>query len=214
MKINPHHPNPESAMPGQKAPEDERRAAILRAAFAVAARERLSGLTVQQVAREAGVSKGLVFFYFETKDALVLALLDSVIERVIPGEIHAHAEPALPAAERLVAVIRQVLEWLPRQRDRVELFFDYWSAGVRHPEVRQRIRAALQRSQPPYRPYAEAVIAADPQRFRGVTADALAALVLRFIEGCALQAVLDPEHFDVDGYVRAARALVAGARDA
>ena len=58
-------------MPGRKVPEEQRRLEILKAAYRVAARDRLTGLTAQAVAAEAGVSKGLVFFHFGNRDALL-----------------------------------------------------------------------------------------------------------------------------------------------
>ncbi|NUQ19798.1 MAG: TetR family transcriptional regulator, partial [Gemmatimonadaceae bacterium] len=51
-----------------RAPAERRREDILRAAFAVAARDRLDGVSARAVAAEAGVSAGLVFFYFESFD--------------------------------------------------------------------------------------------------------------------------------------------------
>ncbi len=63
-------------MPGQKAPEVARREQILNAAFRVALRERLAGVRIRDVAREADLSSGLVLFHFKTKDALIAALLE------------------------------------------------------------------------------------------------------------------------------------------
>ena len=66
-------------MPGRKAPETERRAQIMRAAFEVAARDGLEGLTVRKVATRARLSSGLVLFHFSTKEQLIVALLDWVL---------------------------------------------------------------------------------------------------------------------------------------
>ena len=198
-------------MPGQKAPEDERRDAILRAAFRVAARERLTGLTAQQVAEEAGVSKGLVFFHFRSKDGLLVALLDWLLEHTLVA-VADDAVRALPTAQdRLLSVIRRDVEALPRQRERVELFFDYWVMGTRHPTIRSSIRAALDRYRDALRPLAEDVVRADPQRYDGMSADGLAAVAAGFIEGCALQVVMDPERFDVGQSLDTLRALVTHA---
>ncbi|HET6762350.1 MAG TPA: TetR family transcriptional regulator, partial [Longimicrobiaceae bacterium] len=162
-------------MPGQKAPEDERRDAILRAAFRVAARERLTGLTAQQVAAEAGVSKGLVFFHFRSKDGLLVALLDWLLEHTLVA-VADEAVRALPTAqERLLSVIRRDVEALPRQRERVELFFDYWVMGTRHPTIRSSIRAALDRYRDAFRPLAQGMIEAEPERYARAGAEGLAA---------------------------------------
>ena len=200
------------SMPGTKAPEDERREAILRAAFRVAARERLTGLTAQDVAREAGVSKGLVFFYFGSRDGLLVALLDWLLEHTVVARADDGVRALPTPHERLLEVIRRDVEALPRQRERVELFFDYWVMGTRHPGVRDSIRAALDRYRDALRPLCAEVVAADAERDAGITVDGLAGVAARFIEGCALQVVMDPERFSVAHALDTLRALVARPR--
>jgi AcrR family transcriptional regulator len=198
-------------MPGRRAPEEQRREEILRAAFAVAARERLGGVTARAVAAEAGVSPGLVFFYFESVDRLLVELLDWLLARtIVAGEVPNLAGGTTDPAARMMAVIRRDVERLPRQRERVELFFDYWVLGTRHPAVRRKIRKALDRYRDAFRPLAESVVRSDPERYAGVTGEGLAAVAAGFVEGCALQVVMDPAQFDVQ---RAMATLAALVRD-
>lgn len=199
-------------MPGEKATEEQRRRAILAAAYRVAAGERLTGFSVQQVAQEAGVSKGLVFFYYGSKDALLVELLGWMLESTIVAQVDP-ADLALPSArQRLLAVLRRDIEGLPGQRQRVELFFDYWVLGTRHPEIRRMIRAALDRYREAYRVLAAEVVDAEPERYASVGPDGLAAVATSFVTGCALQAVMDPERFDVGAYMETLGALVAHPR--
>lgn len=195
--------------PRQRAPEDQRRDEILGAAYRVAARERLAGLTVRGVAAEAGVSSGLVLFYFSSKDALLAALLDWLLERTIVARVDEAVRELATPRERLLAVVGRDVERLPATRERVELFFDYWVMGTRHPEIQKKIRAALDRYRDALRPLAAEVVDAEPERYAGVSADGLAAVAAGFIEGCALQVVMDPERFDVGEYVRTLGAVVA-----
>ena len=202
-------------MPGRKAPEDARREAILRAAFAVAARERLTGLTVRAVAAQAGVSTGLVFFHFQSRDALLVALLDWLLEHtLVAGELPGVAALAESPAERMLAAVRHDLEWLPRARPRVELFFDFWVLGTRDPVVRGKIRAALDRYRDAFLPLARAMIGDEVARYADTTPEALAAVASSFVEGSALQAVLDPAAFDADRTLSALVALLRQRADA
>ena len=66
-------------MPGHKATEATRREQILKAAYEVALRRGIDGLTVRAVAARARLSHGLVLFHFKRKDQLGLALLDRVL---------------------------------------------------------------------------------------------------------------------------------------
>ena len=197
------------SMGGRKQPEEQRREEILRAAFAVAARDRLTGVTARAVAAEAGVSSGLVFFHFHSVDALLVELLDWLLERtLVAGEVAFLVAADPDPATRMMAVIRRDIERLPRQRARVELFFDYWVLGTRHPGIRGRIRKALDRYRDAFRPLAAAVVQSDPARYAGITAEGLATVAASFVEGCALQVVMDPEQFDVERSMSTLSALV------
>jgi TetR/AcrR family transcriptional repressor of bet genes len=197
-------------VPGPKAPADERREAILRAAFTVAARERLTGLTARAVAEEAGVSNGLVFFHFKTRDSLIEALLAWLLQRtLVAGEVPRVARGKGTPAERMLATLRRDVEALPRQRERVELFFDFWVLGTRQPAIRRMIRKALDRYRDAFVPLARDIVAASPRQWGTVTPEALATVAASFVEGCALRVVLDPGSFDVDLYMTTLATLVA-----
>jgi TetR/AcrR family transcriptional regulator, transcriptional repressor of bet genes len=196
-------------MPGRKAAEEERKQQILEAAYRVATRRGLGSMTVRQVAAEAELSLGLIHFHFKTKDALLVALLGWVLEtttvlRVTP------AVTAIPSPlERLLTLLRQEMNRLTRDRRRIHLFFDFWLLGTRHPQIRKKMRAELDRYREAFRPMAEEVLAAEPERFANVTPEGLAAVAVGFIKGCAVQSVIDPRHFDVYEFQTAANALMA-----
>lgn len=184
-------------MPGRRASEKERKDQILAAAFTVATKVRLEGLTIRAVARECRLSPGLVLFHFESRDALLLALLDRLLAETIVGEPTPEIL-ALPSARlRLLALLRRELELLPGRRTRLELFFDYWVAGIGDRSIRGRIQRALQRYRDAILPLAEAVVAEEADALPGVTAADLAGLMVAVIEGCVVQAVVDPQAFDV-----------------
>lgn len=196
-------------MPGQRAPEEERKEQILRAALAIALRERLEGLSTRGVASEAGLSHGLVFFHFKTRDGLLVALLDWLLEETAVPEIDADLLRIPSALDRMLVLLRREIARLLSERSRVELFFDYWVMGTRNPDIRRRIRGALERYRTLLRPLAEEIVREAPERFPGVSAGGLAAVVVGFIEGCAVQAVIDPDGFDVEQFMATAQGLVA-----
>ena len=196
-------------MPGRKASQEVRRAGILRAAAIVAVRDRLAGDTARGVAAEAGISSGLVFFHFGSIDVLVVELLDWLLDRTIVSSVD--ADPLVPGDEpaaRLIGTIGRDLARLPRQREVLALFFEYWVLGARHPVVRGKLRAGLDRYRAALRPIGDAVIERYPDRYVGVSPEALADVVATFVEGCALQLVLDPAKFDVERSMTTLAALV------
>ena len=62
--------------------KDERREEILRAALAVFARKGLAAAKISDVAQAAGLSHGLVYHYFESKEAIYAALVEELFARV------------------------------------------------------------------------------------------------------------------------------------
>jgi AcrR family transcriptional regulator len=187
-------------MPGQKAPEEARRRQILDAAYAVAMRAGIDGVTVRAVAAEAGLSHGLLVFYFKQKDQLIAALLDRVLATAALLRIPENFAHLPHAADRLRTLLRQELERLARGPQDFRLFLEYWALGTRQPSIRAKIAAALERYRGALRSVAEGVLGADPVHPAGVTSDGLAAVAVSRISGCAMQAMIDPEAFDMAAY--------------
>ncbi len=196
-------------MPGKKIPEDQRREQILEAAYRVALQQRLAGLSSRTVAARAGVSNGLVFFYFRNRRELLLALLDWLLEKTILKRAADRGAASGSAALRLADEIRGAVEGMPGSRQWIELFLDYWIMGAHDEAIRKRIRAALKLYRDSYLPLARAVIAEQPQRYAGVSAASLADMATSFIEGCALRLVAEPRRYDVKSYAHTVEALLS-----
>src|SRR5262249_29842678 len=86
---------------------------------------------------------------------------------------------------------------LASTRQRTELLFDYWLTGTRHPELRQVMRTAVRRYRQGIPTLATAALRGHRGDLPGITADAISGAAVSFIHGCAMQAVIDPQHFDV-----------------
>src|SRR5215471_19314275 len=54
---------------------------IIHAAFALIRRKGVARLTIEAVAQEAGLSKGGVLYHFRSKEALIQAMVASLVER-------------------------------------------------------------------------------------------------------------------------------------
>ncbi|TPW18124.1 MAG: TetR family transcriptional regulator [bacterium] len=59
-----------------------------------------AGMTIEEVARHAGIGKGTVYLHFASKGDLALSSIDRLIERLL-GQLESIATRAEPAAERL-----------------------------------------------------------------------------------------------------------------
>ncbi|HEX6251272.1 MAG TPA: TetR family transcriptional regulator C-terminal domain-containing protein [Gemmatimonadaceae bacterium] len=196
-------------MRAKRVPEDERREQILGAAFRVAGREGIGGLTVRSVAAEAGVSHALVLFHFGRKERLIHELLDWVIARTTVLHISEDIARFPHALDRLHALLQQEMTRLSRQPQHTRLFLEYWALGARHEEIRTRISAELERYRAAFREIMEELLLLEPAALAGGTADGLAAVAVSWIQGCAVQAMVDPAHFDTDEYLASVRAMIS-----
>jgi TetR/AcrR family transcriptional repressor of bet genes len=198
----------EGYVPGPRAPEDARRDQILNAAYKVALRKGIDSVTLRAVAAEAELSHGLVLFYFKQKDQLIGALLDRVLATTHMLQISGDVARIPHVSERLAALLRQELARLSRDRRDIRLFFEYWALGVRHAAIRRRIGAALGRYRAAFRAMAEELLPADAPHSADVTPDGLAAVAVSLIKGCAVQAMIDPNRFDIGAYLAAVDGLI------
>lgn len=192
-------------MGGRKAPEAQRREQLLLAAYVVAVRDGLDAVTARAAAAEAGVSSGLVFFHFGSKEGLLLGLLDALLAGALDAEVTPEIAALPTASERLLALLRIELEGLPPQRPAVELFFAYWVGLGRNPAFRDRIGGALERYRRVFEPVCAELAA---ELGADVRAPVLATVVVSFLQGCAVQAVREPERFDVEGLLASIGALL------
>ena len=87
----------------------ERRDRILDAAFEIFAEKGFHRATVAEVAKKAHVGKGTVYLYFAGKEALLLAIFDTLIDRLVLALDRALSEEADPR--------QTVKEWVARQLD-------------------------------------------------------------------------------------------------
>lgn len=64
-------------------PADERRAVTVEAVVELAARQNPSEITTTAIAKHMGVTQGALFKHFPTKDAILLAVMEWVAERLL-----------------------------------------------------------------------------------------------------------------------------------
>jgi AcrR family transcriptional regulator len=193
-------------MPGRKATEATRREQILKAAYEVALRRGIDGLTVRAVAVRARLSHGLVLFHFKRKDQLGLALLDRVLTTTmspgIPDEIGAISKPR----ERLQALLGHDVHRLVEDPRRIRLLLEYWARGAHNAVIRGKISAGLDAYRAAFQKIAEEALPTKADR--SGTPAGVAAVAVSLIIGYPVQAMIDPDQFDVEEYLAAVEAII------
>jgi AcrR family transcriptional regulator len=195
-------------MPGQRATEAERREQILKAAHQVALRRGIDGLTVRAVAARARLSHGLVLFHFKRKQELGLALLDRVlattVSLTIPDAIAAIAAPQ----GRLHALFRYEMQRLSEEPRRIRLLLEYWARGAHSAVIRAKISAALERYRAAFRSVAEEALDTETTHRGESRPAAVAAVAVSLIIGYPVQAMIEPDQFDIEDYLAAVQGII------
>jgi AcrR family transcriptional regulator len=195
-------------MPGHKATEAARREQILKAAYEVAVRRGIDGLTVRAVAARARLSHGLVLFHFKRKDQLGLALLDRVLEKTVVLRVSDQISALPNPGERWQALFRHEMRRLGEEPRQVRLLLEYWARGGHNAVIRAKISAALEAYRAGFRRVAEEAFLPEVGGVGKGTPAGIAAAAVSLIIGHPVQAMGDPEHFDPREYIATAQRLL------
>lgn len=114
----------------------DRRLSLLKAAFREVAEKGFSRVTLDDIARRAGVSKGVTLYYFDSKEELFLALFGWLID-----SIHQRMREAVASAEDPVEKVRALVALIFPSPSKNRAFFrayvDFCGLASRHESFRE-----------------------------------------------------------------------------
>ncbi|WP_338757698.1 TetR/AcrR family transcriptional regulator [Nocardia vulneris] len=156
---------------------------ILDAAVRVFARKGFAAARIEDVAAAAGIAKGSVYLYFDSRDALLSGVFESYSARAakVLGDLGAGS-----GLTRLTRLVRGIVELLAAHPEHARVLLDVWASN---PPLDL---AAM------YREYRDAVadLLAQAQA-EGELRDGIdtrhAAVIVGAIEGCLVQTLADPQ---------------------
>lgn len=177
-----------------------RREQIVRATIRCLAREGYSGLTMKKVSRQAGVSQGILHYYFADKRAILVAALETVMADLDRRVAAAQARSGRDPQARLRALVRASLEAAVDAREVWVVFVEFWGEMMHDARLRA-INADLYARM---RRLIGALVGQGSRsgRFRRVDPASAAAVVLGLLDGVALQLTFDPRAFAVAAAAR------------
>ena len=122
----------------------ERRAELSAVAAQVIAARGLEAATIREIAQASGYSKGVVEHYFDDKEQLISAALDSANQQyeVRVAKATAGLQGLAALRQRIVAT----LPMTPAERDEWKVRLVFWSLAAIQPQLRQRQRRRFGRA--------------------------------------------------------------------
>lgn len=119
-----------------QATEAERRKALLKAAFREVAEKGFSEVTLDDIARRAGVSKGVTLYYFDSKEDLFRELFGWLIDSIHGRMREAVAAEADPVA-KVRALVALIFPSASKNRAFFRAFVDFCGLAARREAFRE-----------------------------------------------------------------------------
>jgi len=174
-----------------------RRVQLTRAAYKVVGEKGYSDFTIKDIAREAGLSTGLVHYYFKNKEDLLFKLLKGMnanLKSDLGKALSALEDPR----EKLLAFCNEAFDLVHKEKAYFSVLVDF----LAHINRNKRLRQAMAKLFQSYRDEIEAILqegmakgifAVKDVRFTSVT-------IVSLIQGNIFQHLIDQEAFDYSAY--------------
>jgi AcrR family transcriptional regulator len=191
--------------------KEDTRMRLLASAARVFARRGFHAASVEEVAEDAGFSKGAVYSNFESKEDLFLAMVETRFQERLTAIRAAVAEPGAPgeqarrSGDSFIAALAADPEW-------PQVFMEFWAYAQRDPSVRRRFAAQVRA----LRAAVAGILAARAEEL-GVElplpADQLATMTFAMATGFAMERQLDPGAVPDELLGRMLEVFFAGVRE-
>lgn len=166
-------------------PAEVRRAQILEAALECFGQKGLHASKMDDIVKASGLSKGAIYFHFDSKDDLFLELFEAFDQAIFA------AWEELPDGDAL-ETLRRVGELTLSQLLETRPLLEAWTEFLRHPTSRARMARTYRQARERLGAMVRAGIEAG--QIRDCHPEHVASALTALVEGLLLQAFADPEY--------------------
>jgi AcrR family transcriptional regulator len=182
----------------RKRQREEKERHIIEAAAQVFARKGFTGAVIAEVAELAGIGKGTIYEYFDSKEDLFFAVFEWFSQKIgTAGTVRISALGG-SASSRLMVLSESIIGSWVEMRDMFSLVFEFWAASASS-DIRERFKEAFRDAYGDFRSIVSSLIrdGIDRGEFRrDVDPEAIAASLVGTWDALFLQAWFD-EAFDL-----------------
>ncbi|OGO46292.1 MAG: hypothetical protein A2W34_02450 [Chloroflexi bacterium RBG_16_64_32] len=179
-------------MPNEFTLENRRRSQIISAARKVFSRKGYDAATVEEIAETAGVSKGLIYHYFRSKEDVLVATAEAWLD-AFKEDTKRMTTAEATASSKLLAVQRLHTEQTIKGWDFVLVQVEFWSELLRQPAIAHHYARMFRNARSLLAATIEEGIAGG--EFRPVPAKEVASLMMAMVDGLTLQRMADKRAF-------------------
>jgi AcrR family transcriptional regulator len=185
-----------------------RKEQILTAAAAVFARHGLNQARMDDIVKEAGLSKGTIYWYFESKDAVIEALMQQIFDPEFAWLREMTQQHDTPVAERLIAFVERSIAVVEHVEEQglLPLFVDYIALAARNERARQVLQDYNQAGHKLMVPLFQQAV--ERGEFRPIDPDIAYISFATLIDGLTISVYTYPHHLPLSQRIRAAVGLL------
>lgn len=145
---------------------------------------------MDDIVRESGLSKGSIYWYFEGKKALFLAVLDDWLEQ-LDRSLSELVQTPLPIRAKLRQVAQVLVTVAESSREMVPILLDFWAETPHDPQITQRLAEVYAEYRRLVRSIVQMGITAG--ELRSLDVDQVATILCGIYSGLMLQWILEPQ---------------------
>ncbi len=149
-----------------------------------------AGSTFEQVAREAGVSRGLLHYYFGTKERLLVEVVRRDTELRVE-RLDGRLGPANTVDDVVAALVTSLTDMIENEPGFFLLLYELFSAGRRNPDIQREVGQLFEKTRSHV---AEVLRSKDDEGVLSLrfAAEDVVSYLFALGDGFALQALSDP----------------------
>lgn len=125
---------------------EERKEQILDAAAIVFSQQGFASARMDDIVQQSGLSKGALYWYFKSKDDIILALMHRFFDQDLDGLNHIQ-ELKLSARDTLLQYTDAMIMEFEQVKALTPLIYDYYSSATRDEEKRDFFQVYFQKYQ-------------------------------------------------------------------
>jgi TetR/AcrR family fatty acid metabolism transcriptional regulator len=195
---------------GRKQMGDTRRRQILEGLLKAVGEHGLQRCNMTNVAEAAGVSRGILHYYFKNKDEMIGALVAHLKESYLPDFRDQTSQIEGPQEQLNKSLWYPVQTFGQGGAALAKVWIEFWGLAAHHPEVHQFILDGQQALRAHFVEILKAGI--DQGVFSDdIRPEKLASVILAALEGMVLQWHFNPENFSFVGEMKALELLLESA---
>lgn len=122
---------------------EERKTQILTAATKVFTERGFAEARMDDIVAESGLSKGALYWYFESKYAIIISILDHIFDYET-SQIQERLAGVDSAQMKFEIFIETMIKDIERIKPLMPIFFEFWSLSVRKETINRAIKRYYQ----------------------------------------------------------------------